>query len=161
MCGEAYTWLSLWLSLLSTCSWCVVSAYTWLSLWLSLLSTCSWCVVSALAPLSCGSRRMHTGGVMIVHDCKSALGVQQYIIKCYINASFIHTVCSEGCLENFFTSLKKGLKWSTLSLKQGWIQHSLDISVIRYLVILVFYKSKKEQGRGEDRRRQCSLLVKV
>ncbi len=56
------------LSLLSTCSWCVVSAYTWLALWLSLssppvadmwwahkldwlylslLSTCSWCVVSA------------------------------------------------------------------------------------------------------------------
>ncbi len=44
---SAYTWLSLWLSLLSTCSWCVVSAYTWLTLWLSLLSTCSWCVVSA------------------------------------------------------------------------------------------------------------------
>ncbi len=42
---SAYTWLSLWLSL-STCSWCVVSAYTWLVLWLS-LSTCSWCVVSA------------------------------------------------------------------------------------------------------------------
>ncbi len=35
------------LSLLSTCSWCVVSACTWLALWLSLLSTCSWCVVSA------------------------------------------------------------------------------------------------------------------
>ncbi len=44
---RAYTWLSLWLSLLSTCSWCVVSAYTWLALWLSLLSTCSWCVVIA------------------------------------------------------------------------------------------------------------------
>ncbi len=44
---SAYTWLALWLSLLSTCSWCVVSAYTWLALWLSLLSTCSWCVVSA------------------------------------------------------------------------------------------------------------------
>ncbi len=44
---SAYTWLALWLSLLSTCSWCVVSAYTWLSLWLSLLSTCSWCVVRA------------------------------------------------------------------------------------------------------------------
>ncbi len=27
-------------------------------LYLSLLSTCSWCVVSALAPLSCGSRRI-------------------------------------------------------------------------------------------------------
>ncbi len=44
---RAYTWLALWLSLLSTCSWCVVSAYTWLALWLSLLSTCSWCVVRA------------------------------------------------------------------------------------------------------------------
>ncbi len=44
---SAYTWSSLWLSLLSTCSWCVVNAYTWLSLWLSLLSTCSWCVVRA------------------------------------------------------------------------------------------------------------------
>ncbi len=31
---------------------------TWLTLWLSLLSTCSWCVVSALAPLSCGCRRI-------------------------------------------------------------------------------------------------------
>ncbi len=29
-----------------------------LSVQLSLLSTCSWCVVSALAPLSCGSRRI-------------------------------------------------------------------------------------------------------
>ncbi len=48
MCVSAYTWLALWLSLLSTCSWCVVSAYTWLALWLSLsLLTCSWCVVSA------------------------------------------------------------------------------------------------------------------
>ncbi len=47
MCGESIHWLALWLSLLSTCSWCVVSAYTWLALWLSLLSTCSWCVVSA------------------------------------------------------------------------------------------------------------------
>ncbi len=44
---RAYTWLSLCLSLLSTCSWCVVSAYTWLTLCLSLLSTCSWCVVSS------------------------------------------------------------------------------------------------------------------
>ncbi len=35
---SAHTWLSLWLSLLSTCSWCVVSAYTWLALWLSLSS---------------------------------------------------------------------------------------------------------------------------
>ncbi len=52
------SWLALWLSLLSTCSWCVVSAYTWLALWLSLLSTCSWCVVSALASLSCGCRRI-------------------------------------------------------------------------------------------------------
>ncbi len=43
---SAYSWLALWLSLLSTCSWCVVSAYSWLALWLSLLSTCSWCVVS-------------------------------------------------------------------------------------------------------------------
>ncbi len=61
MCGESIHWLALWLSLLSTCSWCVVSAYTWLALWLlssppvagvwwahtldwlydSLLSTCS------------------------------------------------------------------------------------------------------------------------
>ncbi len=64
---SAYTWLALWLSilstvagvwwahpldwlyfsLLSTCSWCVASASTWLALWLSLLSTCSWCVASA------------------------------------------------------------------------------------------------------------------
>ncbi len=44
---DAYTWLALWLSLLSTCSWCVVDAYTWLALWLSLLSTFSWCVVRA------------------------------------------------------------------------------------------------------------------
>ncbi len=68
---SAYTWLALWLSLLSTCSlvcgerihligsmtlsscsWCVVSAYTRLSLWLSLLSTCSWCVVSTYTWLS-------------------------------------------------------------------------------------------------------------
>ncbi len=41
---SAYTLLALWLSLLSTCSWCVVSAYTLLAQWLSLLSTCSWCV---------------------------------------------------------------------------------------------------------------------
>ncbi len=32
--------------------------HTWLAQWLFLLSTCSWCVVSALAPLSCGSRRI-------------------------------------------------------------------------------------------------------
>ncbi len=32
---------SMTLSPLSTCIWCVVNAYTWLSLWLSLLSTCS------------------------------------------------------------------------------------------------------------------------
>ncbi len=32
----AYTWLALWLSLLSTCSWCVARAYTWLAIWLSL-----------------------------------------------------------------------------------------------------------------------------
>ncbi len=32
--------------------------WTELVLSLSLLSTCSWCVVSALAPLSCGSRRI-------------------------------------------------------------------------------------------------------
>ncbi len=31
---------------------------TTLTAWLSLLFTCSWCVVSALAPLSCGSRRI-------------------------------------------------------------------------------------------------------
>ncbi len=49
---SAYTWLTLWLSLLSTCSWCVVRAYTWLALWLSLLSTCSWCVVRAYTWLS-------------------------------------------------------------------------------------------------------------
>ncbi len=75
-CGELRTLIgSLILSspLLSTCSWCVVSAYTWLSLWLlssppvagvwwertldclydSLsLSTCSWCVVRAYTWLS-------------------------------------------------------------------------------------------------------------
>ncbi len=45
--ASASTWLALWLSLLSTCSWCVASASTWLALWLSLLSTCSWCVASA------------------------------------------------------------------------------------------------------------------
>ncbi len=65
---ECVHWLSLWLSLLSTCSWWCVSVYTWLlydslssppvagvwwehtldCLYDSLsLSTCSWCVVSA------------------------------------------------------------------------------------------------------------------
>ncbi len=53
-----YTWLTLWLSLLSTCSWCVVSAHLIDSMTLSLLSTCSWCVVSPPAPLSCGWRRI-------------------------------------------------------------------------------------------------------
>ncbi len=49
-----YTLDCLCLSLLSTCSCCVVSAYTWLSLCLSLslLSTCSCCVVSAYTWLS-------------------------------------------------------------------------------------------------------------
>ncbi len=46
----ACTWLSLCLSLLSTCSWCVVSAYTWLSLWLSPLS------LSTSPVLVCGER---------------------------------------------------------------------------------------------------------
>ncbi len=55
---SAYTWLTLWLSLLSTCSWCVVSAHLIDSMTLSLLSTCSWCVVSPPAPLSCGWRRI-------------------------------------------------------------------------------------------------------
>ncbi len=52
------TWLALWLSLLSTCNWCVVRAYTWLALCPSLLSTCSRCVASTLVLLSCGSRRI-------------------------------------------------------------------------------------------------------
>ncbi len=37
-----YSRLALLSSLLSTCSWCVVSASTWLALCLSSLSTCSW-----------------------------------------------------------------------------------------------------------------------
>ncbi len=47
---------ALWLSLLSTCSWCVVSAYTWLTLWLSLLSTCE---------LVCGDRIHVTGSMTL------------------------------------------------------------------------------------------------
>ncbi len=40
MCGESiHLIVSMTLSLLSTCSWCVVSSYTWLALWLSLSSS--------------------------------------------------------------------------------------------------------------------------
>ncbi len=56
---SAYTSLALWLSLLSTCSWFVVRASTWLVPWLSLLSTCSWCVVSAYTWLSLWLSPLH------------------------------------------------------------------------------------------------------
>ncbi len=96
---RVYTWLSLCLSLLSTCSWCVVRAYTWLSLCLSLLSTCSWCVVSALAPLSCGSRRIiqvdaaHWWWLRRPpppHMSVKCFGCTTIHKKRYINASFIN-----------------------------------------------------------------------
>ncbi len=58
VCERIHLIGSMTLSLLSTCSWCVVSAYTWLALSLSLLSTCSWCVSAytwlALTVLVCG-----------------------------------------------------------------------------------------------------------
>ncbi len=68
------------LSLLSTCSWCVVRAYTWLSLCLSLLSTCSWCVHRRRCPVAAVASSkwmLHTGGGSgespppHPHDCKA------------------------------------------------------------------------------------------
>ncbi len=119
----AHTLDWLYLSLISTCSWCVVSAYTWLALWVSLISTCSWCVVSAYtwlalsislsSPPVAGVWWAHCGSLVVLwqpshhpNGCctlvvveerspptwlQSALGVQQYTIKHYINAPFIHS----------------------------------------------------------------------
>ncbi len=81
---------------------CHVDSSTWLALWLSLLSTCSWCVVSALAPLSCGSRRIiqvdaaHWWGLrrdpphMIVKHIGCTAIHNQVLYKCILH-SFIHS----------------------------------------------------------------------
>ncbi len=73
----------------------------WLYLSLSsLLSICSWCVVSALAPLSCGSRRIiqvdaaHWWWLRRdpPHDCKALWvyhNTQKALYKCIIHSSFI------------------------------------------------------------------------
>ncbi len=78
----------------------------WLSL--SLLSICSWCVVSALAPLSCGSRRIiqvdaaHWWWLRRdpppPHDCKALWvynNTQKVLYKCIIH-SFIHSTCNKN-----------------------------------------------------------------
>ncbi len=72
----------------------------------SLLSTCSWCVVSALAPLSCGSRRIiqvdaaHWWWLRRdppPHDCKVLWvysNTQKALYKCIIH-SFIQCSSSQ------------------------------------------------------------------
>ncbi len=74
---------------------------TELALWRSLLSTCSWCVVSALAPLSCGSRRIiqvdaahwwwlrRDNPLMIVKHFGCTAIYNKALYKCIIH-SFIH-----------------------------------------------------------------------
>ncbi len=63
----AHTLDWLYVSLLSTCSWCVVSAYTWLALWLSLLSTCSWCVSAYTWLALCSLSSPPVAGVWWAH----------------------------------------------------------------------------------------------
>ncbi len=86
--------MALWLSLLSTCSWCVVSTSTWLALWLSLLSTCSWCVVSALTPfpvkaVASSKWMLHTGGGYTPHMIVKRFGCtaihNKALYKCIIH----------------------------------------------------------------------------
>ncbi len=74
---------------------------------LSLLSTCSWCVVSALAPLSCGSHRiiqvdaahwwwLRRDPPPPPHDCKVLWvynNTQKALYKCIIH-SFISHYCT-------------------------------------------------------------------
>ncbi len=72
---------------------------TWLALWLSLLSTCSQCVVSTLAPLCRGCRRIiqvdaaHWWWLRRdpPHDCKALWVYRNTQETRYINASFIHS----------------------------------------------------------------------
>ncbi len=79
--------------------WLYLIQSTWLALWLSLLSTCSWCVVSVLAPLSCGSRSIiqvdaaHWWWLRRdpPHMIVKRFGCTTIHKKRYINASFIHS----------------------------------------------------------------------
>ncbi len=69
---------------------------TWLALSLSLLSTCSWCVVSALAPLCSGCR------CIIRVDCKTTIH-NKALYKCIIHSfihSFIHSLCAWLCFDS-------------------------------------------------------------
>ncbi len=91
--------------ILRSCSMKIFSTFHTINLFLiinmhlSLLSTCSWCVVSALAPLSCGSRRViqvdaaHWWWLRRdpPHDCKALWvynNAQKALYKCIIH-SFI------------------------------------------------------------------------
>ncbi len=75
----------------------------------SLLSTCSWCVVSALAPLSCGSRRIiqvdaaHWWWLRRdpPHMTVKRFGCTTIHKKRYINASFIHSSLYSSGLQVF------------------------------------------------------------
>ncbi len=86
---SAYTWLSLWHSL-HTLDWLYDS---------SLLSTCSWCVVSALASLSCGSRRM-------LQRRKTPPPPPPMIVKCF-GCTTIHNKALYKCIIHSFIHCKQ------------------------------------------------------
>ncbi len=125
-----YTWLSLWLSLLSTCSWCVVSAYTWLSLWLSLLSTCSWCVVSAYTWLALW--------LSLLYTC-SWCGVRAYTwLTLWLSPPLhLYLVCGEriqlDCLYDSLSSpLVAGVWWEHTT---WWLYDALSLSTCSWCVV--------------------------
>ncbi len=116
MCGESiHLIVSMSLSLLSTCSWCVVSTYTWLSLCLSLFSppvagvwwthTLDWLYDSLSSPPVAGVWWAHwrrcpvaavassnpSGCCTLVVDCKVLWVYSNTQWKRCINASFNHS----------------------------------------------------------------------
>ncbi len=86
-------------------SWPSINPHPLDWLYLSLLSTCSWCVVSALVPLSCGCRRIiqvdaahwwwlrRDPPLMIVKRFGCTTIHNKALYKCFIH-SFIHSLLS-------------------------------------------------------------------